>query len=102
MAEYKTFSAQIEVDDAVFCCPYCGAKIGQVNIAFARYFPDGPRVMFGFGGCCKAADDVLFELPADTALSYATLPGVLDNVIEMLQAVKAEAEGGVESAGHRV
>jgi hypothetical protein len=100
MAEYKTFSAQIEVDDAVFCCPYCGAKIGQVNIAFARYFPDGPRVMFGFGGCCKAADDVLFELPADTALSYATLPGVLDNVIEMLQAVKAEAEGGVESASH--
>lgn len=100
MAEYKTFSAQIEVDDAVFCCPYCGAKIGQVNIAFARYFPDGPRVMFGFGGCCKAADDVLFELPADTALSYAQLPGVLDNVIEMLQAVKAEAEGGVESAGH--
>ena len=98
MADYKTLSAQIEVEDAVFCCPYCGAKIGQVNIAFARYFPDGPRVMFGFGGCCKAADDVLFELPADTALSYVTMPGVLDNVIEMLQAAKAE--GGVESAGH--
>lgn len=44
------------------------------------------------GGCCKAADDVLFELPADTALSYATLRWVLDNVIERLQAAKIEAE----------
>lgn len=75
--DYKSFIAHIELNDGL-CCPYCGQGIEQINIMFAKYYPDGPRVMFGYGGCCDAAHNILFELPANTALSYATLPAVLD------------------------
>lgn len=75
--DYRSFNATVRVDDG-FTCPYCGQNIGQLNIIFAKYVPEGQRILFAYGGCCEAADDSLFELPADTAFSYATLPTVLD------------------------
>lgn len=81
--DYRSFYAQIEVDDG-FNCPYCGKKIRQVNVMFLKYLPEGQKIGFGYGGCCDAADDSLFEIPADTAFSYATLPAVLDVMREKL------------------
>lgn len=81
--DYRSFSVQIEVDDG-FNCPYCGRKIERLNVGFAKYIPDGRRIFFGYGGCCDAANDSLFEIPADTAFSYATLPAVLDVMREKL------------------
>ena len=75
--DYKSFTARIEVIDG-FTCPYCGAKIDTLNVLFAKYVPDGRKIYVGYGGCCAAANDSLFELPADTAFSYAALPAVLD------------------------
>jgi len=75
--DYKSFIARIEVNDG-FTCPYCGAKIDTLNIMFARYVPGEQKILFGFGGCCAAANDSLFELPANTAFSYAALPSVMD------------------------
>lgn len=81
--DYRSFHAQIDVDDG-FSCPYCGQKIRTLTVMFAKYIPEGRRIMFGYGGCCAAADDSLFELPADTAFSYETLPAVLDVMRDVL------------------
>lgn len=81
--DYRSFTARIEVNDG-FNCPYCGAKIEQLNVLFMKYHPDGEKIAFGIPVCCEAADNSLFEIPADTAFSYETLPGVLDVMREKL------------------
>lgn len=89
---YKSFTARIEVNDG-FNCPYCGAKIEQLNVLFMKYLPDGAKIGFGYGGCCEAANDSLFEIPADTAFSYETLPGVLDVMREKLDGRREYVKG---------
>lgn len=81
--DYKSLTMEIAVDDG-FNCPYCGGKIGRLNVGFAKYIPDGQRIFFGYGGCCDAADRIAFEMPADTAFGYATMPAVLDTMREKL------------------
>lgn len=88
--DYKNFCASIEVDDESITCPKCGRKIGRLNVIFARYHPDGPKVLFGYGGCCEAADELLYELPADTALCIKTLPTVLDAMRGRLGAMRGK------------
>ncbi len=81
--DYRSFVANIEVNDG-FNCPYCGQQIGRLNVLFLKYLPDGQKIVFGYGGCCDAADDSLIEIPADTVFSYETMPAVLDMMCKRL------------------